>query len=1077
MRKHYAWLGVAALTVMFSASNVWAGDPLKPYVVLILDTSGSMTDVTGSGPPSCGGIDNKLNHARCAIDRIVNSYGDMVFALGRFRMTMSGATTQNTFPAGCASGQNECSTDEDRFELLTPLVDGANNYAAQWVDLSGNRCTAPSAFPIPAGEDPEMWAAANATPLEGTLRGSRRYWQAQQSFVNNDTSGGAGSTTIWPAATAGFDPIGTDPLKNAFLPQPSANATTCNSNPTTCNAAVGCTGVNCCCATQCRPYIVIMLTDGDETCGGTPANGAASLLSTPYPINANGTTVAGFKNYRIQTKPIGFGKPPGDAQIEAMAHAGGAPDVAGVNEGYYASDEASLQLAISSILADAIKTETCNNLDDDCDSFIDEDFPGKATSCTNGRQGKCLVNGANVCRTDGTGLACDSGQTACIAHAAGSACNVMNAAGATVTGTCIASPSGLLCNPTAAGTPGDPNNEIPFGCNNIDDDCDGKVDENVPGCNCVPLAETCDGLDNNCNGLVDDGVPPLPCGTGTCQGTRPCVGVVGCNPSPACVGAGCCYGACSAQVPTAEVCDGLDNNCDGNADGFSQACSNMVNGFPALDPKNNPGGDHMPDSGCETEGPAKCICHPGIRTCPLNGAGVFGACLNEQQPKIEICNGLDDDCDGIVDEQPTITCTNDTQCAATPITPTCDNPSGLANMGTCVPPDCSSGGCGAGQLLCVNGVQVCNANPSPMDNTCDGVDDDCDGVVDEDWKCTNPAGPDGIIGTADDCPCVSPTVCNGKESCQNGAVVCEGDPVGQESCNCLDDNCNGQVDEGTLCAAGASCTNCQCAFPCSQSEFPCPMGKTCIGNFCLADPCFNVNCPAVPGDKQVCKPKPGNPNDHVCVSACDPIVITCNAPGTICYLPTGECKPDDCTTFPGKCAANQNCINGTCVTNLCQGVNCPTDQYCVGGNCFGSCADVDCPTGKRCRMGTCEDDPCHHPCPSGQVCHDDTGECVANPCQFVTCPQGQFCDANDNGMCKDDPCVGTTCPNPSDVCKGGTCYDPASFLPDAGVETHVTTGGGGGCDAGGGGAGGSIALGLALVGLVSRRRRRDGGAS
>ena len=1074
MNTRFAWLGVAALTMLFATSNAWAGDPLKPYVVLVLDTSGSMGQATGSGPPSCGGTDTKLNHARCAIDRIVNSYGDMVFALGRFRMTMSGATTAATFPTGCATGQNECSTDEDRFELLTPLVDGANNFAALWTDFAGNRCTAPSAFPTPAGENPEIWSANGATPIDGSLRGSRRYYQGQQSFVNNDVSGGAGSTTIWPAATPGFDPIGTDPLKNAFLPVPSSNSPTCNSNPTTCTATAGCTGANCCCQTQCRPYVVIMLTDGDETCAGTPANAATSLLTTPYPIMANGNTVAGFKNYRIQTKPIGFGKPPGDPEIEGIAHAGGAADVPLVNEGYYATDEAGLQLAISSILADALKTETCNNLDDDCDSLIDEDFPGKAAMCSNNRQGKCLVSGANVCRTDGTGLACDSGQTACVAHVAGQACNVNNAAGANVVGTCITSPAGLVCDPTAAGTPGDPNNEVPFGCNNIDDDCDGKIDENVAGCSCVPFGERCDGLDNDCDTVVDNGVPPIPCGTGTCQGTRPCVGFVGCNATPNCTGPTCCYGACNAQVPTTEVCDGIDNNCDGNADGFTQACSNMP-GLPNLDPMNNPGGMHMPPSGCEILGPAKCICHPGIRTCPLNGPGVFGACLNEQQPRTEVCNGLDDDCDGLVDETPAVTCTNNTQCAATPLTPSCDNPSMMPNMGTCRPADCSMG-CGAGQLLCVNGMQVCNATPAPNDNTCNGVDDDCDGLVDEDWLCADPDGPDNIPGNADDCPCTSPNVCNGKQKCVNGAVVCDGDPVGQESCNCLDDNCNGQIDEGTLCASGASCTNCQCAFPCSMSEFPCPMGKACIGNFCLADPCFGVTCPTVTGDLQVCKPKPGNPNDHVCVSACDPIVTTCNAPGTICFRPTGECKPDDCTTFPNRCTANQNCINGNCVTNPCQGVNCPTDQYCVGGGCFGSCATVDCPTGQRCRMGTCQADPCGKACPAGQVCHDETGMCVANPCEFVQCPQGQFCNANNNGACEDDPCVGTRCPNPSDVCKGGTCYDPNDFLPDAGTEEHVTTGGGGGCDAGGG-SGGVLLLGLALGALVTRRRRATGGAS
>src|SRR4051812_34056905 len=155
MIKRCAWLGVAALMGIFASSTAHAGDPLKPYVVLVLDTSGSMTDPTGSGPPSCGGADNKLNHARCAINKIVNSYGDIVFALGRFRMAQSGNTTANTFPTGCSQAQNECSTDEDRFELLTPLLDGQNGAAAKWTNFAGNRCTLPSAFPIPAGEDPE----------------------------------------------------------------------------------------------------------------------------------------------------------------------------------------------------------------------------------------------------------------------------------------------------------------------------------------------------------------------------------------------------------------------------------------------------------------------------------------------------------------------------------------------------------------------------------------------------------------------------------------------------------------------------------------------------------------------------------------------------------------------------------------------------------------------------------------------------------------------------------------------------------------------------------------------------------
>ena len=56
---------------------------------------------------------------------------------------------------------------------------------------------------------------------------------------------------------------------------------------------------------------------------------------------------------------------------------------------------------------------------------------------------------------------------------------------------------------------------------------------------------------------------------------------------------------------------------------------------------------------------------------------------------------------------------------------------------------------------------------------------------------------------------------------------------------------------------------------------------------------------------------------------------------------------------------------------------------------------------------------------------------VDDPCQFVTCQDGQWCNPNDGGMCEADPCklFNVHCPGMGEVCKGGTCYDPQQFLP------------------------------------------------
>src|SRR5205085_1535508 len=157
--------------------------------------------------------------------------------------------------------------------------------------------------------------------------------------------------------------------------------------------------------------------------------------------------------------------------------------------------------------------------------------------------------------------------------------------------------------------------------------------------------------------------------------------------------------------PCTEICNMLDDDCDGKVDEGLTGCTCVVQGAEQCD-----GEDDDCDGTTDEDTDIPCgtgVCL-GVRHCNfVAGCNPSTSCSGEITPSTEICNGLDDDCDGRIDETPPVTCTTNAQCTGSPMTPTCDNPTGMAGMGTCVPADCSTN-CGVGQLLCQNGVQVCN---------------------------------------------------------------------------------------------------------------------------------------------------------------------------------------------------------------------------------------------------------------------------------------------------------------------------------------------------------------------------------
>ncbi|MBL8934895.1 MAG: putative metal-binding motif-containing protein [Archangium sp.] len=366
-----------------------------------------------------------------------------------------------------------------------------------------------------------------------------------------------------------------------------------------------------------------------------------------------------------------------------------------------------------------------------------------------------------------------------------------------------------------------------------------------------------------------------------------------------------------------EVCDALlvDENCDGRV---NEGCQ------------------------CLTIGSTQpCCSGRGVQVCvAFDGGARFTDC--DAPIGVERCNGLDDDCNALIDDLPRFD-------GGAPVDGGQVGLSCSVGVGACR--RSSTDVCMAAQLFCPVDAGV------PSVEQCNGVDDDCNGLVDETSNlCMSIAGQSCVSGACT-CP-AGQSVCgascrtlggscaagvgacrrSGVNVCAAAAVVCNATPAqpGVEVCNAIDDDCDGTTDEpgaGLCPASGQTCA----AGTCS-----CPAGQQVCGSACVV---LGGACAVGIG---VCR----NAGTEVCANGAVTCSATPNPPTTeVCNLLDDDCDGAADEAGPNLCPfSGQLCSAGSC--------SCPAGQALCGGACRALVAcssDVD---NDRYRAGTSTLDYC-----------------------------------------------------------------------------------------------------------------------